>query len=528
MAPRRPISPQSWEWKGASRLEILSFQPVRRHARHFAVVTAAIVPSLLYLVFVSHYSVNVPYADDWAMIPVANSALHGHLSIHQLWFQWADTRLFIPALVFVTFAQVDHLNVQAVLLFSAGIFIASYLLLLVLLSSYLTKRLTFLPVFVIGIVWFSLVDVQNALWSFQVAWYLATFFFVAMIAALMIPSHHRSIFLGLGIVAAVAGSYSIIQGFVLWPIGLICVLWKGPWGRRTYFEMATWIGAAAVTIFIYLRGFYTANVECPQTPSCSPSFGVLHPLVLARYITLLAGNVVPTSFYAVHPDILVHEVLGTGILMAAAFVVVQSIRERRERANPLPLLLILFGALFDLAIAIGRVGGGLTGALNDNRYTMPNLILLCGVVIYAFGRPLQLRLRFRRAAGHRWVETLGFAVLGAFLVVQCVVTTSFGIGNARATHQTHEIDARVVVNFQNIPMAQQSCDASFAVLPLFNPADAFQYLHLYRNEIASSHLSVFEPSTQRLYASQGLPTKRAIIGAADFAAVPTQWRVTCR
>jgi hypothetical protein len=503
---------------------------VRERARHLGVTAAAIVPALLYLLYVAHYSVNVPYADDWAMVPVANSALHGHLSLHQLWFQWADTRLLVPALVFVIFAVVDHLNIQAILVFSAGVFIASYLLLLVLLRAYLGRRLTFVPVFVIGIVWFSLADVQNALWSFQVAWYLATFFFIAMIVALMAPRRHRSIFLGLGIIAAVAGSYSIIQGFVLWPIGLICVLWRTPWGRRTCIEAATWIAAALVTVLIYLPGFNAANPECPLTPSCAPSFGFLHPLLLVRYMTLLMGNVVPTSFYAVHPDILLHELLGTGILIAATFVVVQSIRDRRSRANPLPLLLIIFGALFDLAIALGRVGQGLIGALNDNRYTMPNLILLVGIVIYACAHPPRLKEGLHGADGRRRIRigAIALVMMSTFLLLQVVVATRFGISNARVIHQTYETDARVVVNFQDIPMAQQSCDASFAVLPLFSPASAYSFLRLYRGVIAQGHLSVFEPSTQRLYASEGTPTKRAIMGAADFAGVPTQWEMTCR
>ena len=49
------------------------------------VAIAAGVPALLYLPFAFHYSVNVPWGfDDWAIVPLVNSAIHGHLSMGTL------------------------------------------------------------------------------------------------------------------------------------------------------------------------------------------------------------------------------------------------------------------------------------------------------------------------------------------------------------------------------------------------------------------------------------------------------------
>ena len=150
-----------------------------------------------------------------------------------------------PARLCAVRPRVDHYNIRHVLLFSAMLMVSSYGLLLLLLRRYLGGRLTSLSVFAVGIVWLSLADVHNSLWSFQVAWYLATFFFVVTIYVLLGPHRYRTIFFSLGIVAAVAASYSIVQGFAVWPAGLICILWNRPWVRRTYVEGAAWLAAAA-------------------------------------------------------------------------------------------------------------------------------------------------------------------------------------------------------------------------------------------------------------------------------------------
>jgi hypothetical protein len=489
-------------------------------------LVAASLPSGLYLLYVFHYSVNVPYADDWLMVPLALSAVHGHVSMSDLWRQFDDTRLFVPSVLIVVFAQVDNLNEKSLILFSAGMFVASYLLLLPLVRAYIAKKLTFVPVFAVGIAWFSLADAENALWSFQLAWYLATFCFVATVYCLMASHSRRTVFVILGIAAAVVGTYSIDQGFAIWPVGLICLLWNSPWGRRTYYEVTAWVAAAVIATVIYLPGYSTVNVLCPNTPSCSTSYGLLHPQLLARYFAVMVGNIVPTSNPA-HANLVVDELLGTVIIAVAAFVVIQTSRERRIGVAPLPLLLIVFGLLFDLMISIGRVGQGLLGAL-QGRYTMPNLILLTGIVVYGCAHLPTFHRDWKTAARREWFNLLGILTLGAFLVFQVVISTNFGIANGRATHRAHELDARVVVNLHRIPEAEQTCDIVIAVFPLIRPSAKTEYLYSrLRAEMDRNHLSVFQAGSKRRYMAEGPPTAAAIVSVGKLGSVRDLSTPTC-
>jgi hypothetical protein len=482
-----------------------TLRPGARQVERLSVVAAATIPAVLYLLYVAHYSVDVPYADDWNMVPVVVLALHGKLGIGELWSQYGDTRLLIPRLCFVLIGWIDHFDIRTVLLLSATMFIASYILILPLLRRYTGKPLTSLSVLAVGVAWFSLADVQNALWSFQLAWYAATFFFVAMIFFLLSPRHRVAMY-GLGIGAAVAGSYAIVQGFVLWPVGLICLLLGSSRGRRTVAEVTVWLSAAAITAAIYLHRFDTTSTA---------GGGVSHPVRLARFVILLIGNVIPTAAHAAHPNFVFHEVLGTIVAGAAAFVVVQSIRERHTR-NPLPVLLITYGLFFDVMISLGRYTQGPSGALNNNRYTMPNLVLLTGVVIFGCAHPPS----FNKRAFSR----LALGAMVGLLAAQCVATTAFGVAVARTTHQTYETDARLVVNLDRVPMAQQGCDSAYAVDPPHGPTLAREIVAIYgRLHMARDKLSVFQPATFRRYRAQGPPNQHAIKAASDFAAIPDLW-----
>ena len=225
------------------------------------IVVAAAVPALLYFIYVFHYSSNVPYLDDWNMIPLVNSAIHGHLAMGALWSQYAGAaRIVVGKLIFVAFGLMDHLDEKSITLCSAVIFIASYVLLLICFRSYLGRRLRFLPVLVIGMVWFSLIDVQNSLWSFQISWYLVAFFFVAAMYLLLVPHQHRMLYFALAIVAAVGASFSEIPGLVVWLVGVICLVWRSPWTRRTYYELAIWASAASLTLLMFFRGYSFAEL----------------------------------------------------------------------------------------------------------------------------------------------------------------------------------------------------------------------------------------------------------------------------
>ena len=356
-----------------------SSQPRNTRLASLAIVSSVLV--VLYLGFVFHFATDEPVGDDWNVVPLIHSALHGHLTLSGLWAQHLESRIFFPNLVFVVSGFIDHYDVRTIILLSAVIYIASYFILLRLYRAYDGRLLTAVPCLVLGLIWFSFADVKNALWAFQVAWFMVTFCFIILIYLFSVSSLNRSIMLVFALLAAVIASYSALQGFVLWPLGLFLLFWKTPWSRRTYIEAGIWTIGCVTAVLLLLRGYsqLIALGTCPAAARCQSGYLVSHPFQVLLFFFRVVGNAYPTTANAVWAQ----EIFGAVLALISVFIVVESFRERRVRFRiPLPSAMILFSLLFDVMIAYGRFGYG-TPAL---QYVMPQVILLAGIATYLQGR----------------------------------------------------------------------------------------------------------------------------------------------
>ena len=246
--------------------------------------------------------------------------------------------MLVSNVIFVVIGVATRENVQSVIFLNAVIFIATFALFLLVFRSYLGRPLTAWAALALGVVWFSLIDWQNAIWAFQLAWYLVLFLFVVMLYLLLIrPQGHLT--LALAILVAVLASYSNIQGLFLWPIGLLCILWPHDAASREWRRLyvPVWCSVAAVTAAIYFVGYQSAapspdglfptTLFGSNTAGISPSFVLSHPVLTVQSVLVNIGNVVPVSWNPQHPWS--NELFGTVILAAAAYVVVQCVRQRQ-------------------------------------------------------------------------------------------------------------------------------------------------------------------------------------------------------
>ena len=490
---------------------------VVRHNSVLTIATASLTP-IVYLVFIDRFAVNAFFADDWSIIPMVHAAIHGHLALSQLWGQYNESRLLSQNVIVVLFGFVDGLDLRSVIFLSAAALIASYAGLLILVRQYLGK-LTPITVLVVGVIWFSLADVENALWAFQVSWYLTVFFFVTMLVALLIPNNHRTAWFVIAVLSASAASLTTVQGFLCWPVGAICLLWGKPSGGRARTEIAVWLGALVANLALYLPGYKLNDANTCVAPNlvsenCSITGLLHHPLTAFGFFVALIGNVIPGDLGSgfLH-DAARFEVVGAVLLAAALFVLLQSWRQRASSVDaPLPLLLIVFSLLFEVIVTIGRAGTGASGAVSNNRYNIASLILLTGVFIYALGRLRRLGLPMAGRAWRTYLSYLAGFALAILLVVQVTVATGFGLTNGLATSTLLNQDARLLVSFQFGVTEEVACQI-YLYYRMGEPQE-------YRDAVADQ-LGEFSPGSDHYYHELGPPPPRPACTRVTPPAVPT-------
>jgi hypothetical protein len=178
------------------------------------------------------------------------------------------------------------------------------------------------------------------------------------------------------------------------------------------------------------------------------------------------------------------------------------------------VLLITFAVLFDFTIVLGRTAYGPNSVLQDNRYVMPNLLLLLGIVIYAL---VHIRFRKRAPVDDWWrfyLRWSAVAVLGIFLICQVVIATGFGIKNGGLSERIEVGQARVVVNLDRMPRSAWGCELEDAMwLDTRNQSTVVAVSLPLLAEARADQLSLFEPRLYRMLQAAGpLPLAPACAG----------------
>jgi len=455
-----------------------------------------VIPPTLYLIFVNRYAVNSLQGDEWNQLAFLHAALHGHLSMGELWSQYGEPRIPLVRAYLLIFATFDHLDLRTVILGNALLFIVAYGMLLLVFRRYLGGRLTPVPVLAVGLIWFSLADVQNALWGFEVGWYLVTLGFVCMLGALLLPRGRSALWLAVAILAAVFATLAWIQGFVAWPVGLLCLVWTGSHRSNRIRAGAVWCGSTLVMVLIYFLGYNRTISSCKPVFGCIPTDPLTHPVAAARFLLVLIGNAVPGGFTDGAPhSYLRFEIVGAVLLAGAVYVIFQSWRWREQSERlPLPLLLVTFSLLFDATLVWGRVGAGPPGAINSNRYVMPNVILVVGIVMFAWAHRPWGRPSPASPSARRTLEWAALALVGVLVALQVVIATDFGIRGANLLKSFGTGRGQLTVNWNRVPPGIRSCEA----VGLFVQGDLVPLA-------ASDRLGEFGPTSYWYFRNLGPP-----------------------
>ena len=346
-------------------------------------VAGLVIPTVAYFTFIHQYAVNVPYADQWySDVPLLGKFYSHTLTLGSLWTPHFDHRMLFPNLIVLALAESTHFNIVfedylggLFLVVAVGLLIAAHKR-----RSPSTPLVYYCPV---ALLMFSFVQFQNSLWGFQIAWYLVMLMLALAILLLDRPTLGRLALTG-AIGAAAVGSFSSLQGLLIWPIGLVLLLQR----RRPAGPIVAWVASAVITGGVY---FYHLAYWGP-----SNRLAVLaHPMTALKFFFFSIGAVVGNQATnpATHPS-LPTMLLGVVVFSVAVWVViVLGLRRDTSSGSPIGVALVLFGLLFAVVITQGRAWSSLLPY--EPRYTTYNLLVLVGCYLALLDR-LVLRFSPRR------------------------------------------------------------------------------------------------------------------------------------
>jgi hypothetical protein len=317
----------------------------------------------------------------------------------------------------------------------------------------------------VAILMFTWAQYENALWGFQIAWYLVM---ICLLGTLSVLDRKHLNGLSLAAAAAIAaiGSFSSLQGLLIWAAGFLLLLYR----RRSWQALAAWAIVAIAIACVYLYHFNNSPLGYYRINPLHHPFNVVKLFLFS--LGNIAGKPLPINVLAL-PD-QNHPLLGAAspwiilfgvlILIAIAGAVVKAgFRNARDGSEAFGVTLILFALAFDGLTAIGR---GLYGypAVSASRYTTYDVLALVGAYLVVISRRSPARTQARRASvgfpirawGSRDVEkAIALAVRALPVVILiCVFITAVsgyrnGLTGGRNDHSVRIEAAKVIRNYRS-------------------------------------------------------------------------------
>ena len=344
------------------------------------------LPLVGYFVMVHQGSVNTIVSDQLSDLTVIDHSYTHLFDWGYLWAQHNENRIFFPNLIVVLLAHTTAFNVQVEEYLSAVMLTAATALLIWSHKrrSPSTPWLYYCPVALLAL---SVVQFENALWGFQMAWFLVL---LAMATAVVLIDRVTLTWLSMtgAIAAAVLGSFSSLQGLLIWPVGLVLLYHR----RRSRAFFVVWIVTAVLAGTLYFYHF-DPNAGAPQH-----GYALHHPLGTVKFYVFAVGDIlgVPQHYYGPGNNAVL--VFGVVILVLAAWTPLVVYGPHRERARRQP---DRGGPGLRRACSSsprsrpGRVLFGYTAA-SQSRYTTYDLLIPIGILLALLGGPPP-RLWWRRS-----------------------------------------------------------------------------------------------------------------------------------
>lgn len=362
-----------------------------KNLKKIILFTLYLLPVVLLIGFVATFSVNVPIDDEWRLASLFEKIAQGSVTFNDFWALHSNHRIVFPKLIIAVLVFASRWNINYQLCLSMGLAGITFMT-MYKLSSIQVKNvgdnLWHLANILTCILLFSLVQHENWLWGFQLAWFFVNLCFIAALYALV--STHKllpNIRISVAAVFCFIASFSLAQGLLSWLAAVPAVVALEGNRVQKKRRLIVWILLLAATCAIYSIDYH---------PSRKTSIiGLLNkPLVVIDYFLSLLGSpivrlpgisaFVGLVIFASFEFFVWHfgkKILSTDLGLGGDGQDARPTIDLGLQYQALAWLSIgLFSVLSALFITAGRADFGAIQALESSRYTTNSILLLIALV----------------------------------------------------------------------------------------------------------------------------------------------------
>ena len=303
------------------------------------------IPILMISVYVFCLGVNIPFMDQWDLVPLLQKRQQGLLTFADLVAQHNEHRPLFPRLIWLGLAALTRYNVNAELwvnlLIATGTFVF-FVQMATRTWDRLGASLSPLSIPLISLLVFNLGQRESWLQGFQTVMFLGMACVVIGLFTLAgIPSwRNLLIAASLGCVA----TYSMVNGILYWIVGLL-VIWVTSPATSRISRAVSWMFFSAVGVGSFLAGWTSAG-------HLNPAVIFVHPLESCIWLLNFIGAPLMTSRYVAWTFGLVS--VGLYIL-----IIKDAIRNGYWRMLAPYMAIVLFIFSTGVSISLGRADFGM-------------------------------------------------------------------------------------------------------------------------------------------------------------------------
>ncbi|HEY9296795.1 MAG TPA: hypothetical protein VIQ31_10545 [Phormidium sp.] len=417
--------------------------------------TLYLIPVLLLIGFVANFSVNVPVDDEWRLASLFEKIAQGNVTFKDFWALHSNHRIVFPKIIIAVLAFASRWNINYQLCLSIGLaaitFIAMYKL-----SSMPVKNIAddlWHLANILTCIWlFSLVQHENWLWGFQLAWFFVNLCFVTAVYALVSP--HKlvpNIRISIAAVFCFVASFSLAQGLLSWLAAIPAVVaLKGNTAQKRKRAIA-WMLLFVATCAVYSIDYHPSRKASILSLLNKPLVVIDYflsllgsPIVRSPGISALVGLVIFASFvfFVVY--------FGKKIVSSSVPLSVSANSEKQFQVPAIPSSLVmtdrndiaenyealpwlsigLFSVLSALFITAGRAEFGAIQAIESSRYTTNSILLLIALVqlgqLFVRGNYQETKATLQR--NYKFI----YRVLAGLLIATIILNSQQAIAQSRS------------------------------------------------------------------------------------------------